>query len=99
MKEPAISSLKDGLYEKILSKEFQTKLQEALDAKEIWTDQEALDPQEAVHGLSVYLQHLFQSRLKELADELDIETADKEIDFTNECIRFYFVPPLSWVKN
>lgn len=90
MKEPAISSLKEGLYEKILSKGFQAKLQEALDAKEILTDQEALDPQEAVHGLSVYLQQLFQSRLKELADELDIETADKEIDFTNECIRFLF---------
>lgn len=37
IKPTEISSLRDGLYEKIMSQEFQDKLQASLDAQEIWT--------------------------------------------------------------
>lgn len=90
MKKNAISLLKDGLYEKIINSEFQKQLQTALDTNEIWTEQEDLDPQEAVKGLSSYLQQLIQTQLKELANFSDDDTAESEIAFTNECIRFLF---------
>lgn len=89
MKEIDITTLQDGLYEKILNKEFQEKLQTALDAHEIWTEQESLDPQEAVKGLSTYLQHLIQGLLKEQAD-LGEDSAEEEIQFVNQCIGFLF---------
>lgn len=97
MKETALSSLPDGLYEKIINTEFQQKLQAALDAQEIWAEQESLDPQEAVHGLSAYLQKLIAARLRELADLEEQDTAEDEIQFTNACIRFLFArdPDLS----
>ena len=94
--EPKISALKDGLYEKIISNEFQNKLQAALDAQEIWTEQEDLDPQEAASGLAAYFQILLRKRLQDLADSSagddsdDAETAAKEIKFLNDCIRHLY---------
>lgn len=85
-----ISTLQDGLYEKIMSQEFQDKLQASLDAQEIWTEQEDLDPQEAVPGLAAYFSLLLRNRLKELADRDDTDNAEEEIRFINDCIRHLF---------
>lgn len=43
-----ISDLKDGVYDKVISKDFDQKLKKALEAKEIWADREDVDGQEAV---------------------------------------------------
>lgn len=47
-----IIDLKDGVYEKVISRDFDKKLTKALADKEIWADREDVDAQEAVGYLS-----------------------------------------------
>ena len=64
-----IIDLKDGVYEKVISRDFDKKLTKALADKEIWADREDVDAQEAVGYLSSYLEKLIRLCLKDIADE------------------------------
>lgn len=82
----SISLLKDGLYEKLINTKFGKALQSALSTQAIWAKQENLDPQEAPHYLSLYLQELVKLCLKDVADQnSDTELSD-EIALTNALI-------------
>ncbi len=81
-----ISTLQDGLYEKLINTKFGKALQSALATQAIWAKQTDLDPQEAPHYLSLYLQELVKLCLKDIAARnTDSELAD-EITLTNALI-------------
>lgn len=81
-----ILDLKDGVYEKVISKDFDRKLTKALADKEIWADREDVDAQEAVGYLSNYLEKLIRLCLKEIADENQDHCVDDELALTNELV-------------
>ena len=80
----SISLLKDGIYEKVISRE----LAEAIVAarEDIWTKTEAMDPQEAVQYLSAYMKLLLGRCLKDIADSGDSSKISEEIRLTNAMI-------------
>lgn len=50
-----IEHLKDGIYEKVMSKEFADRLMEAIEAKKVWAERDDTDAYEATGYLSSYL--------------------------------------------
>ncbi len=81
-----IRDLADGVYEKVISKDFLEKLRAA--GEGIWTERETPDSQEAVGYLSDYLAKLVRISLKAIADE-DSEGGSglpEEIALTNRLI-------------
>ena len=81
-----IIDLKDGVYEKVISRDFDKKLTKALADKEIWVDREDVDAQEAVGYLSSYLEKLIRLCLKDIADENQDHCVKDELALTNELV-------------
>ncbi len=81
-----ISDLKDGVYDKVISKDFDQKLKKALEAKEIWADREDVDGQEAVGYLSTYLEKIIRLCLKDIADQNKDSVVGDELSLTNQLI-------------
>ena len=81
-----IIDLKDGVYEKVISRDFDKKLTKALADKEIWADREDVDAQEAVGYLSSYLEKLIRLCLKDIADENQDHCVKDELALTNELV-------------
>lgn len=81
-----IIDLKDGVYEKVISRDFDKKLTKALADKEIWADREDVDAQEAVGYLSTYLEKLIRLCLKDIADENQDHCVNDELALTNELV-------------
>lgn len=81
-----IIDLKDGVYEKVISTDFDRKLTKALADKEIWADREDVDAQEAVGYLSTYLEKLIRLCLKDIADENHDHCVNDELALTNELV-------------
>ena len=81
-----ISDLKDGVYDKVISKDFDQKLKKALESKEIWADREDVDGQEAVGYLSSYLEKIIRLCLKDIADQNKDSVVGDELSLTNQLI-------------
>lgn len=90
MSDKSIQSLKNGLYEQLLSQETATQLEQAVADHLLWAERKPLDPQDAVPHLAHYVAQLLQHRLKELADQTETDDAKDEIELTNACIQFLF---------
>ena len=60
--------LPNGIYEKIISREVERVLTQALDRGEIWARTETPDPQDAAGYLASYIKRVVQSCLKSIAD-------------------------------
>lgn len=81
-----ILDLKDGVYEKVISRDFDQKLTRALEKKEVWADREDVDAQEAGGYLSSYLEKLIRLCLKDIADEDHDHGVNDELALTNELV-------------
>lgn len=83
-----IKDLKDGVYDKVISIDFDRKLKEASEANEIWLDREDVDGQEAVPYLSSYLEKLIRLCLKDIADDNhNKEAVQEELSLANQLIQ------------
>ncbi|XOQ51899.1 MAG: DUF3427 domain-containing protein [Succiniclasticum sp.] len=81
------NSWKEGVYESVLPDSLHKKLQQALDAKQIFATIDEVDPQEAVRYLSEYVRHLVQCCLKDIADGDTQATLQQELALTNDLVR------------
>ncbi len=84
-----IKDLKDGVYEKVISKTFAKLLKEAEEKKEIWTTKKDVDAVEAVDYLTDYLSRLVKISLKNIAEQNSHDEENgltNEINFTNSMV-------------
>lgn len=65
-----IENLKDGVYEKVMSRRFAEVLKEALAEDQVCAEEEDVDAEEAVGYLSSYLQQVIRLCLKDIADRM-----------------------------
>lgn len=79
-----IEKLKDGVYEKVMSRRFAEVLKEALTEDQVRA--EDVDAEEAVGYLSSYLQQLIRLCLKDIADRDEENSVDHQLALTNELI-------------
>lgn len=81
-----IEHLKDGIYEKVMSKEFADRLMEAIEAKKVWAERDDTDAYEATGYLSSYLEKLIRLCLKDIADRNTEAVLSDEIELTNQLV-------------
>ena len=81
-----IEHMKDGIYEKVMSKEFADKLMEAIEAKKVWAERDDTDAYEATGYLSSYLEKLIRLCLKDIADRNTEAVLSDEIELTNQLV-------------
>lgn len=71
-----IEKLKDGVYEKVMSRRFAEVLKEALTEDQVRAEEEDVDAEEAVGYLSSYLQQVIRLCLKDIADRDEENSVD-----------------------
>ena len=81
-----IEKLKDGVYEKVVSRRFAEVLKEALAEDQVRAEEEDVDAEEAVGYLSSYLQQVIRLCLKDIADRDEENSVDHQLALTNELI-------------
>lgn len=81
-----IENLKDGVYEKVMSRRFAEVLQEALAKDQVRAEEEEVDAEEAVGYLSSYLQQVIRLCLKDIADRDAEDSVAHQLALTNELI-------------
>lgn len=81
-----IEKLKDGVYEKVMSRRFAEVLKEALAEDQVRAEEEDVDAEEAVGYLSSYLQRVIRLCLKDIADRDEEDSVDHQLALTNELI-------------
>lgn len=81
-----IEKLKDGVYEKVMSRRFAEVLKEALAEDQVRAEKEDVDAEEAVGYLSSYLQQVIRLCLKDIADRDEENSVDHQLALTNELI-------------
>lgn len=81
-----IENLKDGVYEKVMSRRFAEVLQEALAEDQVRAEEEEVDAEEAVGYLSSYLQQVIRLCLKDIADRDAEDSVAHQLALTNELI-------------
>lgn len=81
-----IEKLKDGVYEKVMSRRFAEVLKEALTEDQVRAEEEDVDAEEAVGYLSSYLQQVIRLCLKDIADRDEENSVDHQLALTNELI-------------
>ena len=81
-----IENLKDGVYEKVMSRRFAEVLQEALAEDQVRAEEEEVDAEEAVGYLSTYLQQVIRLCLKDIADRDAEDSVAHQLALTNELI-------------
>lgn len=81
-----IENLKDGVYEKVMSRRFAEVLQEALAKDQVRAEEEEVDAEEAVGYLSSYLQQVIRLCLKDIADRDTEDSVAHQLALTNELI-------------
>ncbi len=81
-----IENLKDGVYEKVMSRRFAEVLQEALAKDQVRAEEEEVDAEEAVSYLSSYLQQVIRLCLKDIADRDTEDSVAHQLALTNELI-------------
>lgn len=81
-----IENLKDGVYEKVMSRHFAEVLQEALAEDQVRAEEEEVDAEEAVSYLSSYLQQVIRLCLKDIADRDAEDSVAHQLALTNELI-------------
>lgn len=81
-----IENLKDGVYEKVMSRRFAEVLQEALAKDQVRAEEEEVDAEEAVSYLSSYLQQVIRLCLKDIADRDAEDSVAHQLALTNELI-------------
>lgn len=81
-----IEKLKDGVYEKVMSRRFAEVLKEALAEDQVRAEEEDVDAEEAVGYLSSYLQRVIRLCLKDIADRDEENSVDHQLALTNELI-------------
>ena len=81
-----IEKLKDGVYEKVMSRRFAEVLKEALAEDQVRAEEEDVDAEEAVGYLSSYLQQVIRLCLKDIADRDEENSVDHQLALTNELI-------------
>lgn len=81
-----IEKLKDGVYEKVMSRRFAEVLREALAEDQVRAEEEDVDAEEAVGYLSSYLQQVIRLCLKDIADRDEENSVDHQLALTNELI-------------
>lgn len=81
-----IEKLKDGVYEKVMSRRFAEVLKEALAEDQVRAEEEDVDAEEAVGYLSSYLQRVIRLCLKDIADRGEENSVDHQLALTNELI-------------
>lgn len=81
-----IENLKDGVYEKVMSRRFAEVLQEALAEDQVRAEEEEVDAEEAVGYLSTYLQQVIRLCLKDIADRDAEDSVVHQLALTNELI-------------
>ena len=81
-----IEKLKDGVYEKVMSRRFAEVLREALAEDQVRAEEEDVDAEEAVGYLSSYLQRVIRLCLKDIADRDEENSVDHQLALTNELI-------------
>lgn len=81
-----IENLKDGVYEKVMSRRFAEVLKEALAEDQVRAEEEDVDAEEAVGYLSSYLQRVIRLCLKDIADRDEENSVDHQLALTNELI-------------
>ena len=81
-----IENLKDGVYEKVMSRRFAEVLQEALTEDQVHAEEEEVDAEEAVGYLSSYLQQVIRLCLKDIADRDAEDSVAHQLALTNELI-------------
>lgn len=87
VKTNPLSTYHDGLYEKVINTKLSQILTKAIEEDRVWANQEDLDPQEAPHYLSLYVQKLVKYCLKDLADRNSTEALSNEINLANALIQ------------
>ena len=70
-----IEKLKDGVYEKVMSRRFAEVLKKALAEDQVRAEEEDVDAEEAVGYLSSYLQRVIRLCLKDIADRDEATTS------------------------
>lgn len=85
-----IEKLKDGVYEKVMSRRFAEVLKEALAEDQVRAEEEDVDAEEAVGYLSSYLQRVIRLCLKDIADR-DVLQAESTTSWHS---RMNSLPPL-----
>lgn len=83
-----IEKLKDGVYEKVMSRRFAEVLKEALAEDQVRAEEEDVDAEEAVGYLSSYLQRVIRLCLKDIADRDEENSVDHQLALTNELITY-----------
>lgn len=81
-----IEKLKDGVYEKVMSRRFAEVLKEALAEDQVRAEAEDVDAEEAVGYLSSYLRQVIRLCLKDIADRDEENSVDHQLALTNELI-------------
>ena len=84
-----LKDLKDGVYEKVISKTFAKLLNDAESKQEIWTTKKDVDAVEAVDYLADYLSKLVKISLKNIAEQNSHDEGTglaDEINFTNSMV-------------
>lgn len=81
-----IENLKDGVYEKVMSRRFAEVLKEALAEDQVRAEEEEVDAEEAVGYLSSYLQQVIRLCLKDIADRDAEDSVAHQLALTNELI-------------
>lgn len=81
-----IENLKDGVYEKVMSRRFAEVLKEALAEDQVRAEEEDVDAEEAVGYLSSYLQQVIRLCLKDIADRDEEDSVGHQLALTNELI-------------
>lgn len=81
-----IEKLKDGVYEKVMSRRFAEVLKEALAEDQVRAEEEDVDAEEAVGYLSSYLQQVIRLCLKDIADRDEENSVAHQLALTNELI-------------
>lgn len=81
-----IEKLKDGVYEKVMSRRFAEVLKEALAEDQVRAEEEEVDAEEAVGYLSSYLQQVIRLCLKDIADRDAEDSVAHQLALTNELI-------------
>ena len=90
-----IEKLKDGVYEKVMSRRFAEVLKEALAEDQVRAEEEDVDAEEAVGYLSSYLQQVIRLCLKDIADRDEENSVDHQLALTNELITYQKAAPFS----
>lgn len=90
-----IEKLKDGVYEKVMSRRFAEVLKEALAEDQVRAEEEDVDAEEAVGYLSSYLQQVIRLCLKDIADRDEENSVDHQLALTNELITCRKAAPFS----